>query len=116
MTDLVALAKQIVEQNQQLLAVLETLAQVEAVKAQIELENHCDRWVDAKTLAKQLGPKFSDRKILADLQAGLFKYGRDYINVSAGGDRPSLAFKKTRVEEVYKLPPEKRRHWPVEVA
>lgn len=119
MTDLsqiTRLTQQVLEQNQQLISILQTLAETEAARAQLELDAHGDRWVDAATVAKLLGPKFSRVKIMDDLRAGLFKYGRDYINVSAGGDRASWAFKKTRLEAIYQLTPEKRRIWPVEAA
>lgn len=114
--EIASLVQQALEQQARLLTVLETLAQTEAAKVQLELEAATDPWVDVDTLVQQLGPKFSKGKILADMRAGLFKYGRDYTNVSAFGERGSWAFKKGRVEAIYTQAPDKRRVWPVEVA
>jgi hypothetical protein len=116
MSEIADLVQQALEQQARLLTVLETLAQTEAAKVQLELRAATDPWVDVETLVQQLGPKFSKGKILADMRAGLFKYGRDYTNVSAFGERGSWAFKKGRVEAIYTTAPEKRRVWPVEVA
>jgi hypothetical protein len=112
MSEVVQLVQQALDQQARLLAILETLATTEAAKVQLETSAHNEPWVDAETLAQQLGPKFSRGKILADLRVGLFKPGRDYINTSPTGERASWAFKKTRVEAVYATPPEKRRAWP----
>ena len=74
----------------------------------LEQQSRGEGYVGVGDLVTALGPAFSERKILDDLRSGMFKPGRDYINLS-NGTRPSYGFKVSRIRAVYETAPEKRR-------
>ncbi|MEO0533304.1 MAG: hypothetical protein AAF215_05505 [Cyanobacteria bacterium P01_A01_bin.123] len=65
-------------------------------------------WVKPSEAASMLGTAFTPTKIVDDINAGFFKYGRDYINTS-NGSRPNYAVKAAQLRKVYSTPPEKRQ-------
>ncbi|MBD2261413.1 hypothetical protein [Pseudanabaena sp. FACHB-2040] len=97
---------------------LETAAaQQKLAEAALEMARDLQRqtqehqWVKLTEAALMLGSAFTAGKIGDDIKAGLFKYGRDYINTS-NGVKPNYAVKVARLRKVYELEPEKRPTYP----
>jgi hypothetical protein len=81
-----------------------------AIQAAVAMEqaSRNEGYVGIADLLAVLGPAFTKRKIEEDLRAGMFKHGRDYINLS-NGTRPTYGFKISKIKAVYETDPTKRK-------
>ena len=93
----------------ELMATQQKMANAFAAVAQMAVEERNEPYLSTKELVQALGAGlFDEQRILADVKAGLFKQGRDFINLSNGA-RPTYGFKASCIRKVYETPPEKRK-------